>query len=81
MGYLGVFMAIGQGIGPLIGGVSSEKVSWRVCFALHNKLVSYLMITVVFLGHSYRRSRNRNRFVLLPLKKVEGDMKRQVSQH
>lgn len=73
MGYLGVFMAIGQGIHPLIGGVSSEKVSWRVCFALHTKLVSYLMIPVVFLGHSaYRRSRNRNRFVLITTEEGRG---------
>ena len=29
-GIIGVVVALGYGIGPLIGGVLSEKVSWRV---------------------------------------------------
>lgn len=32
-GIIGVFVALGNGIGPLIGGVLSEKVSWRVSLA------------------------------------------------
>lgn len=31
-GIIGVVVAFGYGVGPLIGGALAEKVSWRVCF-------------------------------------------------
>lgn len=42
-GIIGVFVALGNGIGPLIGGVLSEKVSWRVSFASKVPLTSILI--------------------------------------
>ena len=39
-GIIGVVVAAGYGIGPLIGGVLSEKVTWRVSF------LNFLLITI-----------------------------------
>lgn len=44
-GIIGVFVALGNGIGPLIGGVLSEKVSWRVSLATKASL-SFILIHI-----------------------------------
>ncbi|KAF8551553.1 MFS general substrate transporter [Imleria badia] len=58
-GIIGGVVAIGYAIGPPIGGVLSEKVTWRWCFWI-NIPVSLTAICVVLF--------------VLPLKPVEGDM-------
>ncbi|KAL5536247.1 hypothetical protein ACEPAF_68 [Sanghuangporus sanghuang] len=62
-GIIGVVVALGYGIGPLIGGALSEKVSWRWCFwiTLPVSLCGIVIVTYI-----------------LPLKNVEGDIKRKL---
>ncbi|KAI5120822.1 hypothetical protein M0805_003218 [Coniferiporia weirii] len=62
-GIIGVVVALGYGIGPLIGGVLSEKASWRWCFwiTLPVSLCGMLIVTYI-----------------LPLKSVEGDIRRKL---
>ncbi|KAH8110380.1 MFS general substrate transporter [Phellopilus nigrolimitatus] len=62
-GIIGVVVALGYGVGPLIGGVLSEKVSWRWCFWI-TLPVSFCGILIV----TY----------ILPLKSVEGDIRRKL---
>ncbi|KAH8918974.1 MFS general substrate transporter [Atractiella rhizophila] len=60
--YQGIFecvAAISNGLGPLLGGVFSEQVSWRWCFWI-NLPISGVALTLITL--------------CLPLKKVEGDL-------
>ncbi|EJC99877.1 MFS general substrate transporter [Fomitiporia mediterranea MF3/22] len=62
-GIIGVVVALGYGVGPLIGGALSEKVSWRWCFwiTLPVSLCGIVIVTYI-----------------LPLKSVEGDIKRKL---
>ncbi|KAF8440035.1 major facilitator superfamily domain-containing protein [Boletus edulis BED1] len=62
-GIIGGVLAIGYAIGPPMGGALSEKVTWRWCFWVHLP-VSLIAICVVLF--------------VLPLKPVEGDVKKQV---
>ncbi|CAK7232653.1 hypothetical protein SCUCBS95973_008331 [Sporothrix curviconia] len=57
-GIIGVVVAVATAIGPLVGGVFTEKVSWRWCFYISIPLSGVAMIIVAF---------------VLPLKKVEGN--------
>lgn len=51
-GIIGVVVAFGYGIGPLIGGALSEKVSWRVCcFTLLRPFLSDHYTIVVLLDY------------------------------
>lgn len=43
-GVIGVVVAMSNAIGPLIGGVFTEKVSWRWCFVSFPPLWSQKMI-------------------------------------
>ncbi|KAF9238661.1 MFS general substrate transporter [Melanogaster broomeanus] len=64
--YLGIIsgvVALGYAIGPPLGGVLSERVTWRWCFWVHIP-VSFCATCVVLF--------------VLPLKPVEGDVKRQL---
>ncbi|KAH9944596.1 MFS general substrate transporter [Amylocystis lapponica] len=62
-GIIGGVVAFGYAIGPLIGGVLSERVSWRWCFWV-TLPVSFTAMCVVLL--------------VLPLKSVEGDIRRKL---
>ena len=61
IGYVGVFLAFGQGVGPLLGGALTEKISWRVSLVMLINVQRALIITyhsfqtrvlVVFLDNS-----------------------------
>lgn len=77
MGYIGIFIAIGQGLGPFIGGELAERLTWRVCIPFH-LYGSYLLnrgpgVVVVFLDHSTnRRCWNWNCFISPPAKECRG---------
>jgi len=62
-GYVGVVVATGYGIGPLIGGALAQKASWRWCFWVTIP-VSAVATVVVLLA--------------VPLKPVEGDFRRKL---
>ncbi|OJD33869.1 mfs drug transporter [Diplodia corticola] len=61
-GILGAFVALGNGVGPVIGGAlaSQSEQSWRWIFRLNLPLSVIMVLCVVF---------------FMPLKKVEGDWK------
>jgi MFS family permease len=59
-GFLETFIALGNGIGPLVGGVFSEKVTWRWSFWF---VAPVSAVTLV------------NLFLLLPQPKVDGNWK------
>ncbi|PFH45144.1 hypothetical protein AMATHDRAFT_78088 [Amanita thiersii Skay4041] len=62
-GIIGVVVALGYAIGPIIGGALSEKVSWRWCFWITIPVSLVATCIVVF---------------TLPLKQVEGSMKKKL---
>ncbi|TFY63560.1 hypothetical protein EVG20_g6268 [Dentipellis fragilis] len=62
-GIIGVVIALGFGIGPLIGGVLSEKVSWRWCCWVTLPISACGIVVTTY---------------ILPLKSVEGDIKRKL---
>ncbi|KAJ5814831.1 hypothetical protein N7474_006608 [Penicillium riverlandense] len=59
-GILGVVVALSNSLGPLIGGLFTEKVSWRWCFYINIPLTGISIFVVAF---------------VLPLKRVKGDVK------
>ncbi|KAH9925946.1 MFS general substrate transporter [Epithele typhae] len=63
-GIIGVVVAFGFAVGPLLGGVISEKVGWQWCFWV-TLPVSAVAIPCVVL--------------VLPLKKVGGDFRRKLA--
>ncbi|KAF8672813.1 mfs drug transporter [Rhizoctonia solani] len=56
-GILGAFVALSNGIGPLIGAAYSQKVSWRWIFRMNMPLAVFASVCVYF---------------FMPLKKVHG---------
>ncbi len=62
-GIIGVVVAFGNGIGPLIGGALSEKTSWQWCFRVTIPLAICGILVVIF---------------VLPLKTVTGNAKQYV---
>ncbi|KAA1475284.1 MFS general substrate transporter [Dentipellis sp. KUC8613] len=62
-GIIGVVIALGFGIGPLIGGVLSEKVSWRWCCWVTLPISACGIVVTTY---------------ILPLRSVEGDIKRKL---
>ncbi|KIK55001.1 hypothetical protein GYMLUDRAFT_48202 [Collybiopsis luxurians FD-317 M1] len=62
-GIIGGVVALGYTIGPVIGGVLAQKVSWRWCFWITLPLSLAATVVVV---------------VVLPLKPVEGDIRKKL---
>ncbi|THU97456.1 MFS general substrate transporter [Dendrothele bispora CBS 962.96] len=63
IGIVGVFLAVGNCVGPIIGGALAQNVDWSWCFWITLPLA--VVSTVVVL-------------VLLPLKPVSGDIRRRL---
>ncbi|KAF8869428.1 major facilitator superfamily-domain-containing protein [Infundibulicybe gibba] len=59
-GIIGVFVAFGYAVGPLIGGALAQKVTWRWCFWI-NIPISLVAVGVVMF--------------VLPLKQVQGNIR------
>ncbi|CAE6523273.1 unnamed protein product [Rhizoctonia solani] len=59
-GILGAFVALSNGIGPLIGAAYSQKASWRWIFRMNMPLAVFASVCVYF---------------FMPLKKVHGTAK------
>ena len=82
IGYVGVFLAFGQGVGPLLGGALTEKVSWRVsvvilinvqCALIISYRFSKTRISVVFLDYSSISARgNLRSYVTTAVKESRG---------
>ncbi|KIJ64372.1 hypothetical protein HYDPIDRAFT_133160 [Hydnomerulius pinastri MD-312] len=62
-GIIGGIVALGYAIGPPVGGALSEKVSWRWCFWVNLPISLSAICVVAF---------------VLPLKPVEGDVRRKL---
>ncbi|KAH9833497.1 major facilitator superfamily domain-containing protein [Rhodofomes roseus] len=62
-GIIGVVVAFGFAIGPLIGGALAQKVNWRWCFWV-TPPISFVAMCAVLL--------------VLPLKPVEGNLRRKL---
>ncbi|KZT72462.1 MFS general substrate transporter [Daedalea quercina L-15889] len=62
-GIIGVVVAFGFAIGPLIGGALAQEVSWRWCFWV-TPPISFVAMCAVLL--------------VLPLKSVEGNLRRKL---
>ncbi|WRT64234.1 uncharacterized protein IL334_001163 [Kwoniella shivajii] len=58
-GITGVVVALANSCGPIIGGLFTERVSWRWCFYINLPLTSLAIVIIIF---------------LLPLKRVKGSM-------
>ncbi|KAJ5223824.1 hypothetical protein N7468_008366 [Penicillium chermesinum] len=64
-GVIGVVVAMSNSIGPLVGGVFTEKVSWRWCFYINIPITAVSILVVIF---------------FLPLKRVKGNRKLRFKQ-
>ncbi|RSH92821.1 hypothetical protein EHS25_008267 [Saitozyma podzolica] len=58
-GITGCVIALSNSIGPILGGVFTEKVSWRWCFYINLPLTCASIVVIIF---------------LLPLRRVRGGM-------
>ncbi|KAL5440521.1 hypothetical protein PMIN07_006142 [Paraphaeosphaeria minitans] len=51
MGIVGAMYAAASALGPVLGGLFAEKLSWRWCFYINLPLVSMAIITLYFTVH------------------------------
>ncbi|WVQ70952.1 hypothetical protein IAR50_000477 [Cryptococcus sp. DSM 104548] len=58
-GINGMVVALSNSLGPILGGVFTEKVTWRWCFYINLPITSISIIIIIF---------------LLPLRRVRGSM-------
>ena len=56
-GILGGFVALANSLGPIIGGLFTQKASWRWCFYINLPITAISLIVIIF---------------LLPLRRVKG---------
>lgn len=64
-GITGGVVAIANSAGPILGGIFTEKVTWRWCFYINLPLTALAIIVIVF---------------LLPLKKVHGSTREKLAK-
>ena len=53
-GFIGASVAVGNGLGPLIGGIVTEKASWKWCLWF---IVPVIILTMILLGLAIPKSR------------------------
>ncbi|PVI02446.1 MFS general substrate transporter [Periconia macrospinosa] len=51
MGIVGAMYAVASALGPVLGGIFAQKVSWRWCFYINIPFVSIAIITLYFTIH------------------------------
>ncbi|KAK7179473.1 major facilitator superfamily transporter [Paraphaeosphaeria sporulosa] len=51
MGIVGAMYAVASALGPVLGGMFAEKLSWRWCFYVNLPLVSMAIVTLYFTVH------------------------------
>ncbi|KAL1410653.1 hypothetical protein Q8F55_004672 [Vanrija albida] len=64
-GITGGVVAIANSAGPILGGIFTEKVTWRWCFYINLPLTALAIVTIVF---------------LLPLKPVQGSVREKLAK-
>lgn len=47
-GFIGSMVALGNGLGPLVGGILTEKASWRWTFWFIVPLVATVIVIITF---------------------------------
>lgn len=65
-GIIGVVVAFGNGIGPLIGGTLAEKTSWQWCFRVTLPLAICGILVVIYVLPLKTVSGNAKQYVLFP---------------
>ncbi|KAH9875827.1 hypothetical protein IAQ61_003292 [Plenodomus lingam] len=48
MGILGGIWAVASALGPVLGGIFADKLSWRYCFYINIPIISFAMIILYF---------------------------------
>jgi MFS family permease len=64
-GILGVVVALANSVGPLVGGIFTEKASWRWCFVGFSKIscmTRKLISKIVYQHSTYIHCNGRSRF-------------------
>jgi MFS family permease len=67
LGIVGLVWALAAGTGPILGGVFTEKVSWRWCFYINCELRSLPYLYVTLCGRSFVLYPNANPCYVVPI--------------